>query len=197
LVEIDPAVKRGPLAVAWQALHLDSWRRVAIGLLPLAVALLLAYAQDRGVLGFADARFFDAVTLNEAGQPPKVVLIAADALYDGTRPELGPELVSAARQLGAARIAFSAAPPGQFAAAGAAPGFVVVAHRAEKIPGTAQWRLAEPPLPGAIAGARLRAAAQSGINRRQLGELPGADAPLVSFEALAAGKTQRPSTGCG
>ena len=192
MVESDPALKRGPLAAVWQALHIDSWRRVAIGLLPLAVALLLAFAQDRGVLGFADARFFDAVTLSEAGQPPKVVLIAADAAYDGSSPNLAGELVSAAQRLGAKRIAFSAPPPGDLAATVVPAGFIVIARRAERIPGTAQWRLAEPPPSGAIAGARLSAAAQRGINRRQLAELPGARAPLRSFEALAAGKVLRP-----
>jgi CHASE2 domain-containing sensor protein len=186
LVESDPAMKRGPLAAAWQALHLDSWRRVAIGLLPLAVALLLAFAQDRGLLGFVDARFFDAVTLDEAGQPPKVVLITADAVYDGSSPELAGELVSAARRLGVERVAFGAAPPGQFAAAGIQVGFVVVALRAEKTPGTAHWRLTEPPPSGAIAGARLRAAAQSGINRRQL--TPRQNLPRLRVEQLLAGE---------
>jgi hypothetical protein len=192
LVESDPALRRGPLAAVWQALHIDSWRRVAIGLLPLGVALLLGFAQDRGVLDFADARFFDAVTLSEAGQPPKVVLIVAEPIYGAGGEGLAVELVRTARRLGARRVAFSAAPPGDLAAAGVPAGFVVVAQRPERVPGTTRWRLGESPWPGMQAGARVRAAAQSGVHRRQLGELPGEAGGLPSFEALAAGKAVRP-----
>jgi hypothetical protein len=193
LVESDPALKRGPLAAAWRALHIDSWRRVAIGLLPVAVALLLAFAQDRGVLGFADARFFDAVTLGEAGQSPRVVRIAAEQAYDGSNPGLARELVSAAQRLGVRRVAFAAVPPADFVAAGLPAGFVVVTRRAERIPGTTRWRFAgPPPPPGTIAGAQVVAAAQSGVHRRQLSALPGAAGPLPTFEALAAGSPPRP-----
>lgn len=186
-------MKRGPLAAAWQALHIDSWRRVAIGLLPLAVALLLAYAQDRGLLDFADARFFDAVTLSEAGQPPRVVLIAVGPADDGSNPGLALDLVRAAQRLGVARVAFTTAPMVDFAAAEVPAGFVVVASRAERIPGTARWRLTgAPPEPRIAAGAHVLAAAQSGVHRRQLGELPGAAGPLATFEALAAGRAPRP-----
>ncbi len=187
-------MKRGPLAAVWQALHIDSWRRVAIGLLPLVVALLLAFAHDRGALGFADARFFDAVTLNEPGQRPRVVLIAAETLYDGSNPGQASALVSAARRLGVERVAFVAPPPADIAAAQAPFGFVVMARPAEKIPGTSRWRLTGPPPPSwAVAGARIRAAAQSGVHRRQLAELPGTAGPIAAFEALAAGRTPRPS----
>jgi hypothetical protein len=187
-------MKRGPLAAAWQALHIDSWRRVAIGLLPLAVALLLAFAQDRGLLGFADARFFDAATLSEAGQPPRVVLIATDPAGDGSNPGLALDLVRAAQRLGVARVAFSTAPMVDFAAAEVPAGFVVVASRAERIPGTTRWRLTgPPPAPGIAAGAQVLAAAPGGVHRRQLGELPGAAGPLPTFEALAAGRAPRPN----
>jgi hypothetical protein len=186
-------MKRGLLTAAWQALHLDSWRRVAIGLLPLAVALLLAFAQDRGALRFADAHFFDAITLNEAGQPPRVVLITAAPVDPSSGAEPALDLVRAARRLGAERVAFVTPPGIDFAAAGIPAGFVVVASPAERIPGTAQWRLSGPPPPaGTQAGARVRAAAQSGVQRRQLGELPGADGPLPTFETLAAGRAPRP-----
>ncbi len=193
LVESDPAMNRGPLAAAWQALHLDSWRRVAIGVLPVAIALLLAFAQDRDLLGFADAHFFDVVTLSEPGQLPKVVLVAAEPAYDGSTANLAGDLVSAARQLGARRVAFSALPPGDFAAAGIPAGFVVVARPAERIPGSSNWRLAgSAPPPGAAVGARILAAAQYGVHRRQLAELSGAVGPIPSFEALAAGASPRP-----
>lgn len=193
LVESDPALKRGPLVAAWQALHLDSWRRVAIGVLPLVVALLLAFAQDRGLLDFADARFFDAVTLNEPGRAPRVVLIAAEQVYDPVNTGLANDLVRTARQLGAARVAFSIPPPAALAANESAVGFVVSARPIERIPGSKAWRLtgSEPP-PGAIAGARVVAAAQNGIHRRQLAELPGTAGPIPSFEALAAGGSTQP-----
>ncbi len=189
VVEADPARRTGLLASLWTALRLDGWRRVAIGLLPLIVALALAFAHDRGWTRWSDAAAFDLMTLEAPGRPPAVVIVESDAAFEARGAGRDTELVKAALAQGASRIAFRFDPGLDLARDRIAPGRVVVARQVAKVPGNPVWQLtAPPPNPGIAAGARILAPAERGLHRAQLMALPGPGGPIPLFETAAAGR---------
>lgn len=187
MVDSDPARQRGPIAWLWEALRLDGWRRAVIGLLPLVVPLLLALAHSSGLFAWSDARFFDAVTLREAGRKPQVVMVRSDPAFAARGAERHALLARAALARGASRVAFRIDPGVDFAAAGLPASRVVVARPVERVPGSELWRLVGGrSSQGALAGAKVLAGAEDGIHRRQLGALPTERGSLPVFESLAA-----------
>jgi hypothetical protein len=188
LVETDPARQGGRLASLWAALRLDGWRRIAIGLIPLALALVLAFVHQLGWLQGSDLRLFDLLTRNEAGRPPAVLTIQSDPAFEQRGPARHGELARAALALGATRVAFRSDPGFDPAGPGFAPGRIVVAREVEKLAGRDAWQIKGlPPPPGAIAAARVVAAAEAGLHRRQLSWLQGSQARFPVFESAAAG----------
>lgn len=167
-------------------MRLGGWRRVAIGLLPLALALVLAFVQYRGLLSGSDALVFDALTLEQAGRSPAVVIVQSDPLFEQRGVGRQAELARAALALGARRVAFRQDPGIDPARDGIAAGRVVVARAIEKVPGRPAWRFAgAAPAPGIVAGARVLAPAVQGLHRRQLAWLPGETGRIPVFEAAA------------
>ncbi len=189
VVEADPARRSGLLAGLWTALRLDGWRRVAIGLLPLTVALMLGVAHDRGWTRWSDAAAFDIMTLDAPGRPPAVVIIDSDREFEARGTGRHAELVQAALALGATRVAFRLDPGLDIARDGFASGKVIVARPVSKVPGKPVWQLTKPPPnPGITSGARVLAAAERGLHRAQLMALPGSPGPIPLFETAAAGR---------
>ena len=189
LVNSDPALQRDRLAGLWKRLRLTGWRRVLLGLLPLAVALAAGLAQSYGLFRPTDLLFFDYVTLREAGRPPKVIIVRTDPAFTAMGAERHALLVRAALELGASRVAFRVDPGLDPQASGLPAGRIVIAQPGEPVPGTRYWRLAEPPpAPGVVAGAKVLAGAETGLHRRQLGWLAGARGTIPVFESAAAGQ---------
>lgn len=189
MVKSDPALQQGRLAGLWQRLRLTGWRRVLIGLLPLAVALTTALAQGAGLFRSTDLLFFDFVTLREAGRPPKVVIARSDPAFAAMGPDRHAELVRAALKLGASRIAFRVDPGLDPQATGLPSGRIVIARSAQPVPGTRSWRLSgQHPASGVVAGAKVLAGADAGLHRRQLGWLPGERGTIPLFDTAAAGQ---------
>lgn len=181
MVDADPARQEGRLTWLWMALRLDGWRRVAIGLLPLAVALLLALAHDRGWFQATDRLVFDLLTLDEAGRPPQVVIVRAQT---GDEVALARALLAA----GARRVVFQSDPGIDPGAAGIPVGQVVVARAVARIPGRAAWRFIGPdPAPGVVSGAAVLARAEAGLHRRQIAALPGEKRQILALESAATG----------
>ncbi len=188
LVNSDPALQQGRLAGLWQRLRLAGWRRVLLGLLPLAVALGAGLAQGAGLFRPTDLLFFDYVTLREAGRPPKVVIARTDPAFTALGAGRYAELVRAALKLGASRVAFRVDPGLDPQASGLPTGQIVIARPAEPVPGTSYWRLTgQPPAPGVVIGAKVLAGAEAGLHRRQLGWLPGERGMIPMFETAATG----------
>jgi hypothetical protein len=189
LVNSDPALQRDRLAGLWDLLRLTGWRRVLLGLLPLAVALAIGLAQGYGFFRPTDLMFFDYVTLREAGRPPKVIIIRSDPAFAAMGENRHALLVRAALQLGASRVAFRVDPGLDPIAAGLPAGRIVIARPGEPVPGTRAWRLiGPPPAPGVLAGAKVLAGAEAGLHRRQIGWLPGTAGAIPVFDSAAAGQ---------
>lgn len=161
-------------------------RRETLGawLLPLVIVAALASLHQAGLFQLLDLRFFDAVTRQEAGTPPKVVVVEQDA--DFARGDAGrfAQLNAALARLGVERIGYLGTGP-----AGSAPGGnmpVLVAQTPQRIPASNAWQL-----PDALAGeshaARIMPLAQYGIYRSQLPDLPGAGGDVPVFETALAG----------
>lgn len=181
MVEADPARQEGRLAWLWAALRLDGWRRVAIGLLPLAVALVLALAHDRGWFQATDRLAYDLLTLEEAGWPPRVVIADGGAGNEAA-------LVRALLASGVRQVVFQSDPGIDPVAEGIPAGRVVVARTVEKVAGRSAWRFAGPePAVGLVSGASVLARAEAGLHRRQIASLPGERGPLLALETAATG----------
>ena len=188
LVNSDPALQQGRLAGLWQRLRLTGWRRVLLGLLPLAVALAAGLAQSAGLFRHTDLLFFDYVTLREAGRPPKVVIARTDPAFTAMGTDRHAGLVRAALALGASRIAFRVDPGLDPQVSGLPAGRIVIAQSGEPVTGSRTWRLAgQAPARGVVAGAKVLAGAEAGLHRRQLGWLPGEHGTIPVFETAAAG----------
>lgn len=189
LVEADPARQEGWLTWFWSALRLDGWRRIAIGLLPLLVAGLLAFAHVLGWLRAGDALVYDVLTLGEGGRKPAVVIVETDEGFASQGPDGAARLAQTLLGMGAKSVAFRQDPgfdPGIHRFSG---GRVIVGRKVEKVPGAPAWRLEDKPLaPGTVAAAVVIAPAEAGLHRRQIAWLPAERGRIPVFEAAAVGE---------
>lgn len=162
-----------------------AWKREVVGTLgpPLLLAGMLAGLHLAGAFSPIDLRVFDALTTSEPGTSPQVVVIERDAAFEvGGAPAIARlEAELAAR--GAERIGHLGSRP---AALAAPPVPVVVGVYPERLATSNAWRLPVAPA-GTLAGARISALPDYGINRRQLGQLPGQARPVLVFDTALAG----------
>lgn len=158
-------------------------------MLPLFVALAVGFLQYRDYFRVSDARFYDFVTLREPGTPPRVVIVRSDPAFEARGAARNVELVRITLKHGALRVAFRQDPLIDPAQHGLPMNRIVVSRAVEPVPGTRHWRLTGPaPAAGVTSAAKVLAAAEHGIHRRQLGSLPGADGAIPVFESAAAGQ---------
>ena len=163
--------------------------RIGLVVLP----LLLALAQYLGAFVTTDGRFFDLFSVNGAAGSPGVVIIEQDAAFVRKGRQRFARLEASLRQLGVERVGYL--DDGRAALAAPRPGRtalpVVVASAPTPSPDRDSWIEAAPPsrpAPGITPAARVIAAAQYGIYRRQFSTIPGESGPIPVFDAALAGR---------
>jgi len=168
-------------------------RRETLGawLLPLVIIASLASMHQAGLFQLLDLRFFDAVTTQEAGAKPQVVVVEQDAGFARGDPGRFGELDRALAQLGVERIGYLGDRPASAKLnAGGVP--VVMARSPQRIPASRIWHLPEAE-DGAVNAARILPAAQYGIYRSQLPDLAGREGSVPVFETALAGVPAPPA----
>lgn len=162
-------------------------RRETLGawLLPLVIIASLASMHQAGLFQLLDLRFFDVVSTQQAGATPKVVVVEQDAAFEQGGTDRFAELDRALARLGVERIGYLGdRPTGIKAGTSKIP--VVTARSPQPVPASQAWQL--PPGQGdELVAARILPAAQYGIYRSQLPDLPGKAARLPVFETVMAG----------
>lgn len=162
-------------------------RRETLGawLLPLVLIASLASMHQAGLFQLLDLRFFDAVTTQEAGAPPKVVVVEQDADFGRGGTDRFARLNGALARLGVERIGYLGGQvPTTASDADTVP--VVIARSPQPVPASDAWQLPEGG-GGVAAAARVLPAAQYGIYRSQLPDLPGQVGHVPVFETALAG----------
>ncbi len=153
---------------------------------PLLVAIALAALHQLGAFTQVDGRFFDAVTVNQAGSQPSVVVIERDPAFAAQDPAKFTALERSLANLGVERIGYLSADRGRVASS-AVP--VIIGLPAQQLPENESWKLeATGNVGSAIPTARTLAPAQYGINRVQSAALPGRSETIPVFDAALAGK---------
>lgn len=182
------------MATLWRALRLDGWRRLAIGFFPLAVAMVLGAAHQAGLFRDSDNAIYDALTLNEAGTTPRVVIVRSDPQFGATGSKGQAALARMLLDSGVTRIAYFSDPGFAPALENIPANRLVIASRVRKMPAADTWRLTGAPLPPGVRGAAsVRAAPLRGEYRQQLGWLRGEGGRLPVFESAAADLSDPPN----
>jgi PAS domain-containing protein len=157
-------------------------RSMIIVITSFSIALLLMLAHISGFFKIADALFFDAVTLREAGRSPKVLIVRSDPAFAASGSDRYDRLAKAALRQGVLRVAFPFDPKIQPSAKVPAQKIVIGAS-VKKVPGTRKWQLVK-----AGHAALVMASAEYGIYRRQFAWLDGKVGRIPVFESAAAGR---------
>lgn len=152
---------------------------------PLLIVVALAACHQIGLFGQIDGRFFDAVTVNQPGRSPSVVVVERDEAFDAQGPERFGELESDLARLGVERIGYLGYDRGAITTSETP---IIIGLPTQALPENQRFEL-RPPAAGigaGIAAARSIALAQYGINRSQSAVLPGRSGTIPVFEAALA-----------
>jgi hypothetical protein len=158
---------------------------------PLCVAFALALLSVLGVFSQLDGRFFDTISVNQAGTKPSVVVIVRDPSFEQQGNNRFGYLNEKLGSLGAERIGYLGDDlTGIPAASRASEVPVILGLPAKPLKAHQMWTLeaSEADFAGSVPAARTLAPSQYGIHRAQTAQLAGRSGPIPVFDAALAGQ---------
>lgn len=143
--------------------------------------IALAACFQSGFFLQADGRFFDLVTVNQAGHKPHVVVVEHDSEFEALGSARFDTIERELARLGAQRIGYLGVDRGRVER-GSVP--IVIGLPAQLLPENRSWELQRPVggLGDASATARFLPVSLYGINRTQISELPTRDGSIAVFD---------------